>query len=372
MNKSLNGQPTKINNYPASPTKIKARRAKRKKKNSLYQLKPLYLIFLFLFRLLIIFVGVSTLSGTTLSIIDSYHNYSTEENIRATEKAREDRSLSSFFFGISLGEKILSLENKINDLAAQYSELQPGVFLVDLDNNGYVSIEGGTPFSSASTIKVPILVALFQDIDRGKVSLDEQLVMSEDVIAGGSGNMQYDTPGKQFSVLETATKMIVISDNTATNMFIKRLGGADALNQRFLKWGLTATVINNPLPDLTGTNTTSPEDLGNLLIAIEQGKLISLRSRDRLLQIMRGTRTNTLLPEGLEKDATIAHKTGDIRSVLGDVGIVDMPGGKRYVASVLVKRPDNDPKAKELIQKISSTAYQHLKWSEGSPKQPET
>ena len=363
MNKSFNSQPTKINNQITSPTKLKQRRAKKSKKTLFYNLKPLYLIFLFLVRLLIIFIGFSTILGTSLSLISASHNYSTEANVRAKATIQAEKPVDNFFFGISLGKEISALEQKINNLAAKYSQLQAGVFFVDLDNNGYVSIKGENSFSAASTIKVPILVALFQDIDKGKVSLDEKLVMSKDVIAGGSGNMQYLKPGKQFTVLETATKMIVISDNTATNMFIKRLGGADALNRRFLEWGLASTVINNPLPDLTGTNTTSPEDLGNLLIAVEKGKLISLRSRDRLLQIMRATRTNTLLPKGLEKNATIAHKTGDIRSVLGDVGIVDMPSGQRYVASVLVKRPSNDPKAKELIQKISGIAYQHLKWS---------
>ena len=82
---------------------------------------------------------------------------------------------------------------------------------------------------------------------------------------------------------------------------------------------------------------------------------------------MYDTRTNTLLPEGLGENATIAHKTGDIRSVLGDVGIIDMPNGKRYVASVLVKRPSNDPKAKELIQQISRTTYEHFKWTSPQP-----
>lgn len=363
MNKSLNGQQTKVSNQVTSPSVTPHRRPKRKKKNTLYALKPFYLLFIFFFRLLIIIIGISTLWATTLSIINSPYNSSTENSINTPEVTQVEQPLENFFPSISLGKKLSALETKINDLSAQYSELQSGLFLVDLDNNNYVSIKGRSPFASASTIKVPILVALFQDIDKGKISLDEKLIMSEDVIAGGSGNMQYEKPGKQYSVLETATKMIVISDNTATNMFIKRLGGAEALNQRFLEWGLGATTINNLLPDLTGTNTTSPEDLGNLLIAVEQGKLISLRSRDRLLQIMRGTRTKTLLPQGLEKDATIAHKTGDIRSVLGDVGIIDMPSGKRYVAAVFVKRPSNDPKARELIQKISRTAYQHLKWS---------
>ncbi|MEL7421023.1 MAG: serine hydrolase, partial [Cyanobacteria bacterium J06555_3] len=55
------------------------------------------------------------------------------------------------------------------------------------------------------------------------------------------------------------------------------------------------------------------------------------------------------------------HKTGDIKSVLADVGIIDMPSGKRYIASILVKRPDNSPQAQEFIQKASRTAYQYFK-----------
>ena len=77
--------------------------------------------------------------------------------------------------------------------------------------------------------------------------------------------MQFQDPGKQFTALETATKMITISDNTATNMLIERLGGAEALNQRFREWGLTQTAIRNVLPDLEGTNTTSAKDLAYLL-----------------------------------------------------------------------------------------------------------
>ena len=125
--------------------------------------------------------------------------------------------------------------------------------------------------------------------------------------------------------------------------------------------GLKKTRLRNPLPDLTGTNTTTPEDLGNLLVKIDRGELISGRSRDRLMYIMRNTERNTLLPEGLESEAIIAHKTGDIKSVLGDAGIIDMPSGKRYIASMLIQRPDNSPEAKEFIEKASRTAYQYFK-----------
>ena len=92
-----------------------------------------------------------------------------------------------------------------------------------------------------------------------------------------------------------------------------------------------------------------------------------MRSRDRLLGIMRGTVTNTLLPQGIEENAIIAHKTGDIGTVIGDAGIIDMPSGKRYVAAVMVKRPHNAPQGRTLIQEISKTAYQHFKWYEPRP-----
>lgn len=246
-------------------------------------------------------------------------------------------------------------------MANQYPDLEPQVFLVDLDTKGFVSINGQELIAAASTIKLPVLVAFFQEVDRGKINLEEQLVMTPDVIGGGSGGMQYEKPGTKFSALETAEKMISVSDNTATNMLIKRLGGMKRVNQQFIKMGSKSTRLRNPLPDLTGTNTTTPEDLGNLLVKINNGDLISLRSRDRLLYIMRDIATNTLLPVGLESGAIIAHKTGDIKPVLGDVGIIDMPNGKRYIASMLVKRPDNSPEAKEFIQKASRTAYQYFK-----------
>ncbi|NJM77207.1 MAG: serine hydrolase, partial [Acaryochloridaceae cyanobacterium RU_4_10] len=70
--------------------------------------------------------------------------------------------------------------------------------------------------------------------------------------------------------------------------------------------------------------------------------------------------TDTLLPQGLGKGATIAHKTGDIGSVVGDAGLIEIPNGQRYVATVMVKRPHNDPRAQELIRQISRVTYQAL------------
>jgi beta-lactamase class A len=267
---------------------------------------------------------------------------------------------------LKLAQVMAPLSSTIQTLTTQYTGLTPGVFVVDLDTGNYVDLNGAKIFSSASLIKVPILVAFLQDIDAGKIRLDEMLTMRQEDIAGESGDLQDHPAGSQFSALDTATKMITISDNTATNMIIARLGGMEALNQRFKSWGLTETVLRSPLPDVTGTNTTTPKDLGNVLTMVSQGDLLSLRSRDRLFDIMRNTEADTLLPPGLGQEALIAHKTGTINSILGDTGIVDMPNGKRYVVAVIVQRPPDDERARELIQTISHEIYQYLNQSPDS------
>ena len=321
--------------------------------------------FLLVVYIVTIIVGLSTLLGTTIAIASSFKTLGSSQQTASKNKNQSNSTnktkLQQLLTFSSLGQEINPLKVKIEELAQEYPDLQPEVFLVDLDTKGFVSIKGKDEIASASTIKLPILVAFFQDVDQKKLRLEEQLTMTKKLISGGSGDMQHEKPSTKFSALETAEKMIVISDNTATNMLIERLGGKEVLNQRFMAMGLTNTILRNPLPDLTGTNTTSPEDLGNLLVKINNGELLSLRSRDRLLHIMGNVEKDILLPQGLETGALIAHKTGDIKSVLGDVGIIDMPNGKRYIASMLIKRPDNSEQAQEFIQKASGIIYQYFK-----------
>nr|WP_290222435.1 serine hydrolase [Trichocoleus desertorum] len=317
-------------------------------------------------RLLILGLGIGVIAGTLLSTLDPSRfmagaSQSAINPKNQTEQQAAGRStLAKVPTPLKLSQEAAPLKAEIQTLTRQTSGLTPGMFLIDLDTTAYVDLSGTAIFPAASTIKVPVLVAFFQDVDAGKIRLDELLTMRPELIGSGSGDMQYQPPGTKFSALETAYRMIAISDNTATNMLIARLGGSAALNQRFQSWGLTATAIRNPLPDLQGTNTTSPRDLATLMAWVNQGDLVSMRSRDRLLDIMRRTVTDTLLPRGLGEGATIAHKTGDIGSLIGDVGLIDMPNGKRYVMAALVKRPFNDEQGAELIRQMSRVAYNNL------------
>ncbi len=321
----------------------------------------------YILRLLIIGIGIGAIAGTLLSALEPSTQASVKTKDAAESQVQQSPTATSSSTQLPLGQEITPLKAKIETLVAQYPQLQAGVFLIDLETRAYLDLNSDSTFASASTIKLPILIALFQDVEAGKVRLDESLTLKQEMIVGGSGDLQYKKPGTEYILLEVAKKMIAISDNSATNMLIERLGGVEALDQRFHSWGLTTTVLRNVLPDLEGTNTTSPKELANLMLMVNQGKLVSEGSRDRIIDIMQQTQTNTLLPKGLGVGATIAHKTGTLGSLLADIGLVDMLTGKRYIVSVMVKRPHNDSTAEELIRQISRTTYDYFNQPQPTP-----
>jgi beta-lactamase class A len=267
---------------------------------------------------------------------------------------------STFAGVVNLGQEMKGISSQIRALLATYKSLNPGIFVLDLATGNYIDINGEKRFAAASTIKFPLLVALFQEIDAGRIKLTDKLVMRRDLRVGEAGTMKYKPIGTKFSVLQTATLMMTISDNTATNMVLDRLGGAARVNQRFRGWGLQNTAIQNLLPDIPGKNTTSSKDLVRLAALVSNKRLLSPNSRNQVLGIMRRVKTNTLLPAGIGKGATIAHKTGTLRFIIGDAGIIQMPNGKSYLAGVLVQRPNHDRRAGDFVREVSRRVYNYL------------
>lgn len=359
LGKANGKQPKPKASYPTAPSQTH-RPARRSRKRPV---SPL----LYMIRLLILGIGIGAIVGTLLSVLDPATQASVQVKETPPSQVQESPSPVGRVTPMPLNQEIMPLKAQLQAVVANNPNLQPGVFIVDLDTGGYIDVNGNSTIAAASTIKVPILVALFKDVDEGKVRLDETLTLQSDMVASGSGDLQYKKLGTQYTVLELARKMMVISDNTATNMLISRLGGMDVLNQQFRSWGLTITALNNMLPDLQGTNVTTPQELANLISVVNQGHLLSLASRDRILDILHNNEINSLLPKGLGPGAIIAHKTGNIGPMLADVGLVNMPTGKRYIISVMVQRPFNDPSAQELIRQISKTAYDYFNQPSISP-----
>ena len=333
---------------------------KRVKVSNKTRLKPMARTMLYILRLLIVGVGIGAIVGTALSILDpAQNNAASSSNVEQTQ-AQTPANNPAQNQGFYLNQEIIPLKTVVQSLVAANQNLTPGIFIADLDTGNYVDINGNKSIASASTIKLPILVAFFQDLEAGKIDTKEPLTMTKDMIASGSGDMRSKPVGSKFTTLEVADKMMRISDNTATNMLIARLGGMDELNKRFRSWGLTATTLNNKLPDVQGTNTTSAKELVQVMGMVTKGQLVSKTTSQRIIDIMAGNERRHLLPKGLGTGARIANKTGFIGAMLGDVGLVELPTGKRYVVAVMVERPRHDPRAETLIPSISRSAYQHF------------
>ena len=267
-------------------------------------------------------------------------------------------------------ERLEKLIDKWEYLINKNPDLDVSCSFLSLDKRIYAEIKSEDKLTAASSIKVPILIVLLTMLDKGEIFWDESLILTEDTIGGGSGWMAYQEIGKKFPVFEVATEMIRVSDNTATNLLIKRLGGINIVNKKLEKIGLKNTKIYNFLPDLNGTNLTSTKDLSLAMALVDSGYLLKVNSRDIFREIMKKSKTNTLIPSGIlrglgkeAKDAdyhlslkgyVVHNKAGDIGISYSDTAIIQTSDNSRAFASFIVKGPFNDPRSPELIRNLAA------------------
>ncbi|MCX5964550.1 MAG: serine hydrolase [Cyanobacteria bacterium] len=260
---------------------------------------------------------------------------------------------------IPAGQQLTWLKDRLSSIRKTYPSLSTGLLFVDLETGDYVDFNGDKVYPTASVIKLPILIAFLQDVDAGKINLNEIWTMTNDVIVGGSGEFQDLPVNTKFTAQNVIDKMITISDNTATNMVIKRMGGINYVNQRFAQLGLSNTRLRDWLPDLDGTNTTTLKELAQILAMLDRQSVLSRNSQANALDILRRVKNRKLLAAGLGRGATIAHKTGYIGTMLGDAGIIEMPNGKRYIGAVIVES-DREDSAWDFVPEVSQTVYSYF------------
>ena len=335
--------------------------------------KPWVQPLLLLLRLAVTGVGLGVVVGSSLKLLAPRFAQGGGLGVPAIDPA--PRRLPGGGLGMGRFEprrELSDLSRRWAALAAAQKGLTASGFLLVLDDGRYAELQPDRALPAASSIKTPILLASLEDLEAGKLRWDEPLPLTKEVVGGGAGWMGNKPVGSRFPFHEAATEMIRVSDNTATNLLIKRLGGKTALNRRFQGLGLPATVVNNWLPDLEGTNTTSARDLARSIALVDTGEKLSPRARDLFREILSTSRTNTLVPlgllKGLGKDSsdpdsellahgvTVYNKTGDIGIAYADAALIQLPNGQRAVAAFMVKGPFNDPRSAELIRAMAGAA----------------
>jgi beta-lactamase class A len=227
------------------------------------------------------------------------------------------------------------------------------VFVDDLHGNT-VQIGVDEPFETASTIKAYILAVLYLRAAQGRADLDAMLEYKPEHFVDGSGMLRALGVGAQLRVRDTATMMIICSDNIATNMIIDYLG-LDEINRAIREeLGFSATVLHNPLHfdryDKLGT--TTPRDYAALFAQIARGELVSAEASAEMLGIFRSQHYNNMLTHdfpqyyldceetGAEELIWVASKSGSMNACRNDGGIVHTPYGEYVI--VLMHKDFND------------------------------
>ena len=256
--------------------------------------------------------------------------------------------------------EMTGLKNKLVNLMEQYPTIHPSVYVWEYENGKYVDINGDEQFSAASIIKLPVLVRMFKSIEANQTTIYDEMILTDYYKASGSGNLQYMQTGGKYSLDALAKTMIQDSDNSATNMIMSKLGGMDDINIGLRDWGISKTYVRTWLPDLTGTNKTTAQDLAKILYNLDNPAFLNINSREYIIDYMSHVKNNKLIAAGLGEGALFVHKTGDIGTMLGDAGIVYAPNSQKYIIVILANRPYNSPQGKEFIVKASNLIYKSI------------
>jgi beta-lactamase class A len=226
-----------------------------------------------------------------------------------------------------------------------------GIWIKSLETGEEIAIDADRQMETMSTIKIPLMVEAFEQIKAGKFKLTDRYTLAADDIRPGTGIIQRLDPGAVLTVKDLITLMIIVSDNTATDVLYRMVGGPEAVTRRMDAMGLKKTqAVGNGAAWFAALRAapsteqfyrdgkhpfglSTAREMGGLLEQMERGTLVDKAASDAMLRIMRGQLYRTRIPRYVT-GFTVPHKTGDfLPYVADDVGMLEGQG-KTIVISI--------------------------------------
>lgn len=242
---------------------------------------------------------------------------------------------------------------------AEATESGVGISVVDVINDQRFGVNETLVFAQGSAIKIPILLELFRRADMGDLRLGDRVTLRASDQVGGSGLLRHFADGdSEFSLRDLAIPMIVLSDNTATNVLIDRLG-MDRVSRTMAELGASQTKLQRkmirPEESARGNeNISTPREAADLMVRLAKCQLpMSSGSCSEVLKILeipkpgafRGPIPNTI---------PVAWKPGGLEGVSTAWGLVRIPG-QPYAIAIMVNYGATD--MDETIRQVSAAAY---------------
>ncbi|HEY8345750.1 MAG TPA: serine hydrolase [Symbiobacteriaceae bacterium] len=234
-----------------------------------------------------------------------------------------------------------------------------GIVVTDLISGQTASVNPMATFHGASTLKVPIAMAVLQLVDQGRLSLQQPIRYQESDFERGTGTLQATIkPGDQLTVERLLDLMITVSDNIARNM-LERFIGSGTIREYMLSLG-----VSPPYDPVE--RTVTPHGMNQVLLALDSGRSgLSRESTLRLLHWMEQTVHRNRIPRFLPSEVVVANKIGTVPNQVHDIGLVYAPD--RSFAISVFTRGIPEEQAEEAIGRIAAAIY----WYEDSLAAPD-
>jgi beta-lactamase class A len=235
-----------------------------------------------------------------------------------------------------------------------------GVAIEDLTTGDHFLLHEDEVFAQASSIKITVLANLYLQAEQGKLKLSDLYTVQSSDLVPDSYIMNGLTPGvTRVTLRDLATMMVAVSDNSATNVLIDRVGMPN-VNAMLDSLGLTHTRLRRKMMDLQAAkegreNISTPREMMTLLGVIYRGKLLNKDSAADFFKVL-STNKDSWIPRDLPADLKIANKPGALEAVRNDSGIIFVEG-RPYVICVMTAFLRNERDGEEAISKISLEAW---------------
>lgn len=285
-------------------------------------------------------------------------------------------ALSAFQLSASAQDSMITLKLKITDEFSRHKGIY-AVSFKDLSTNKELYINEKDIFHAASTMKTPVMIEVFKQVNQGKFALTDSIVLKNEfksIVDGSTFRLDslvedervlYSNLGKKFAIKDLVYEMITVSSNFATNVLIE-LVGAKNVTQSMRDLGAKDIKVLRGVEDTKAfdkglNNTTTAFDLMLIFQNLAEGKVINQKSCDEMIKILLAQKFNTAIPAKLPADVKVAHKTGAYGKVRHDSGIVFLPDGRKYVLVLMSREWEDEKENIEILSNVSKLIYDAVK-----------
>jgi len=253
----------------------------------------------------------------------------------------------------------MKLEKSILDIDRNLDGVM-GVAIVDLTDGHKYLLHANDVYPQASSIKICVLAELYRQAQQGKLKLTDLYTVNAADLVQDSDIMGGLTPGvTQVTLRDLATMMVAVSDNSATNVLIDRIG-MDNVNAFLKAQGLRDTRLRRKMMDLNAAaegreNVSTPNEMLNLLQALYRGEILNKEMTGDFFKVL-STHKDSWIPRNLPDDLKIADKPGALEGVRNDSGVIFVDK-RPYVLCVMTTYLHRERDGEEAISNISLAAW---------------